>query len=65
VLFANGALDACAHISIPGFPDGAITARVWDSPQAYSWTGKQMRHGIDIPVTADAEVIELRDVGRR
>jgi alpha-galactosidase len=65
VLFANGMREASAHVSIPGFPDRAITARAWDSPQAYSWTGKELRHGIDIPVTADAEVIELRDVRRR
>lgn len=60
VLFRNDAHDATAHVSIPGFPDGAITARVWDSNQTSSWTGEQLRHGIDIPIANDAEVIELR-----
>lgn len=60
VLFRNEAGDATAHVSIPGFPDGTITAHIWDSNQTSSWTGEQLREGIDIPIASDAEVIELR-----
>ena len=61
VLFRNSANDASAHISIPGFPDGDVTARMWDSSQVLSWTGAQLRRGVDIPISGiDAEVLELR-----
>lgn len=59
-LFDNGAQHASAHIRIPGFPDGAVVVQAWDSTQTYSWTGEQLRHGIDIPIAADAEILELR-----
>lgn len=61
VLFPNHAHDAAAHVSIPGFPDGKVTARVWDSTQSFQWTGSELRGGVDIPLSgAGAEVIELR-----
>lgn len=60
VLFRNDAHDATAHLRIPGFPEGAFTACAWDSGRNYSWTGEQLHQGIEIPIAADAEVIELR-----
>jgi alpha-galactosidase len=60
VLFRNDTHDAAARIRIPGFPNGAFAAHGWDSSQIYSWTGEQLRRGIDIPIAADAEVLELR-----
>ncbi|HKO12499.1 MAG TPA: alpha-galactosidase [Acidobacteriaceae bacterium] len=61
VLFRNDAHDTAARVSIPGFPDGGIIARIWDSSQTFSWTGEQLRHGIEIPLSGqNAEVIEVR-----
>ena len=61
VLFGNDSRKANAHVSIPGFPDGAVTAHVWDSSRTFSWTGEQLRRGIDIPLSGiDSEVVELR-----
>ncbi len=61
ILFRNDAPDATAHFSIPGFPSGAVTAAVWDSSQTFSWTGEQLRRGIDVPLSGmDALVLEIR-----
>jgi alpha-galactosidase len=60
ILFANGPHSATAHVNIPGFPDGQYSARDWNSCRAYSLTGRDLRRGIDIPITEDAEVLELR-----
>lgn len=60
VLFRNNAQDATARVTIPGFPNGAFQAKIWDSKQSFSWTGEQLRCGVAIPLSADAEVIELR-----
>ncbi len=61
VLFRNDAPDVTAHVKIPGFPEGTITARVWESTQTFSWTAEQLRRGVDIPLSGvDAQVIELR-----
>src|SRR6185312_16144093 len=61
VLFRNDAHNTAARVSIPGFPDGGIIARVWDSSQTFSWTGEQLRHGIEVPLSGrNAEVIEVR-----
>lgn len=61
VLFPNNAPDKTARVRIPGFPDVAVTARVWDSAQTFQWTGAQLRNGVEIPLSGeDAEVVELR-----
>lgn len=60
VLFRNDTREATAHVRIPGFPRGTVTAHVWDSSRMYSWTGDQLRRGIDIPITGDAEVLQLQ-----
>ena len=60
VLFGNNTRASTAHVRIPGFPDGVVAAQIWDSPQTYSWTGEQLRRGVDIPISSDAEVFELR-----
>lgn len=60
VLFRNETNGTAARVRIPGFPDGAFAARGWDSSTIYSWTGEQLRRGIDIPIAADADVLELR-----
>lgn len=60
VLFRNGAQDATAHVTIPGFPNGAFQAQLWGSKQSFSWSGEQLRRGIAIPISTDAEVIEQR-----
>ncbi len=65
VLFRNDTHDAKAHICIPGFPDGAVSALVWGSNVTYSWTGEQLRRGIDILIAGDAEILELRHVNWR
>ncbi|HEX8710711.1 MAG TPA: alpha-galactosidase, partial [Terracidiphilus sp.] len=60
VLFRNYAQNATAHLTIPGFPNGAFQAQVWDSKQSFSWSGEQLRRGIAVPISSDAEVIVLR-----
>lgn len=60
VLFRNDAREATAHLRIPGFPGDAVTAQVWDSSRNYSWSGDELRRGIEIPITGDAEILELR-----
>lgn len=61
VLFRNDARHSAAHVIIPGFPDCTVTARVWDSAQTFSWTGEELRRGVDIPLSEqDAEILEVR-----
>lgn len=61
VLFRNQAGDVSAHVSIPGFPDGTVTARIWDTSQTISWSGAELRRGVNIPLSGqDAEVLEVR-----
>lgn len=61
VLFRNDVQNATAHVKIPGFPDGTFEADIWDSSRSFSWSGEQMRSGVDVPLSEmDAEVLELR-----
>lgn len=61
VLLRNNAHDATARVEIPGYPEGPVNAHVWDSSQTYSWTGEELRDGVDIPLSSpEAEVIEIR-----
>ena len=61
VLFRNHAGDVSARVSIPGFPDGTVTARIWDTSQTFSWSGAELRRGVNIRLSGqDAEVLEVR-----
>jgi alpha-galactosidase len=64
VLFGNDTHDATAQIKIPGFPQGDFVASAWDSCRTHSWTGEQLRRGIEFPIINGAEVLELRRVPR-
>lgn len=58
VLFRNDSENASAHLQIPGFPDGSITAHSWTTNEEFSWTGEELRRGRDIPL-GEKEVIVL------
>jgi alpha-galactosidase len=64
VLFSNDTHGATAHINVPGFPQGDFAASPWGSCRTYSWTGEQLRRGVEVPIVESAEVLELRRAPR-
>lgn len=57
VLFRNESRAVTAHVSIPGFPEGALTMQSWISGQTFSRTGQQLRDGLDIPFGSGPVVV--------
>jgi len=57
VLFRNDSGATSAHVSIPGFPEGAMTVQSWTTGETSSWSGEQLREGEDIAMGSGPVIV--------